>query len=143
VNAVAKALLRLVTAIVPVFIAACYGAPVNMVSYTGRAVDRTTGKGINGLEVTCIASNGPVDWKGDHTVTSGCYDTEFCDAGADGGSTYTMPGDGHFELGSDQPCLWILVEDLDGAENRGRYAPSQVPTSDTGAEIVVEMDLAH
>ncbi len=70
-RSIAKALLWLVTSIVPVFIAACYGATEYYYGYGGRAVDRKTGKGIDNLKVTCVVSNGPVDWNGDTVLTGG------------------------------------------------------------------------
>jgi hypothetical protein len=64
----AKIGLLLLNALVPVFIAACYGTQELCLS--GRVVDKATGKGINGIRVSCLFSNGPSEFSLDDDVTA-------------------------------------------------------------------------
>jgi hypothetical protein len=125
---IARPFLWFFTCAIPVFIAACYGGYYeidggpNQLSATGRVLDGVTSASIAQIKVSCVAS-GYVDG-GDNVIDS----------------TYSMPGDGHFELWytDDNPCERLILEDVDGAEN-GEYASKTVLFDDTLEETVVEL----
>ena len=184
----AKLGLLVLNALVPVFIAACYGT--ESMCLGGRVVDKTTGTGINGIRVSCLVSNGPMqfsigddltsknengtvcsdygdldsdtdsdmdsdtDTDGDsdvdtETETESGSDTDVdTDADVDGGDvdagdidagegdagvdmdggakllweTYSLPGDGYFEIRADgkRSCQMLRFTDVDGEAN-GSY----------------------
>ena len=131
----AKLILWLLTTAIPVFIAACYGAPMDGMwdddagpdpekSVAGRVLAALTGSGIPYIKVSCLVSG---------------YDgLEVYD------DTYSAPGDGAFELWASQytPCEVLRFEDVDGAEN-GTFQPKDVEYVDNGLDVVVELDEAN
>jgi hypothetical protein len=145
-NTVKKQLLKLgllaLNALVPVFIAACYG--VNWICLGGRVRDRETGKGINGIRVTCLVSNGPSefvlaetttravdaeqgycgDGPNDHTGSDGDADGDAdweVDAG-NSGNTEPAVIDGVFQIDDEslRSCPMLRFTDVDGPSN-GSY----------------------
>ena len=128
---IARPFLWFFTFAIPVFIAACYGGyyeiddaggGANQLSATGKVLNALTGTSIAQIKVSCVAS-GYVDG-GDNVIDS----------------TYSLPGDGHFELWytDDNPCDRLIFEDVDGAEN-GEYDSKTVQFDDTLEETVVEL----
>jgi hypothetical protein len=135
----ARPLLRLLTCIVPVFIAACYGSigvldgsldggagtdTGGLKRARGHVLSYATGLGIKGIHVVCLGVS------------------------ADGGSTlddtYSLPGDGAFEIWYDEsrPCETLRFEDVDGAENGGLFSTREIEfTSDAASRdsIVVAL----
>ena len=74
-------------------------------------------------------------------ITGSCVAPGYVDGGDNViDSTYSLPGDGHFELWytNDNPCDRLIFEDVDGAEN-GEYASKTVLFDDTLEETVVEL----
>jgi hypothetical protein len=124
----ARPLLWLLTSAIPVFIAACYGPPMEdedggfdpEKSISGRVLSALTGSGIPYIKVSCIVSGraGPE-----------VYDT-----------TYSAADTGAFELWASEysPCELLRFEDVDGAEN-GTYAPLEQAYADDGQDVVAEM----
>jgi len=124
-----KALLWFMTAVMPVFIAACYGpgmeGPVPLpdsdnldtdVAITGSVRD-SAGAPIGGILVTCLRGATEVD------------------------STYTLAGDGSFnmDISGSQSCLSLRFEDVDGAENGGAFA--QAVLNYDGEPVNVSLNL--
>lgn len=117
-----KALLRLLTGIFPVFIAACYGPPTyyesNFYEFDGVVKD-PSGNPISNIKVTCQTASG------------------------NGLSTYTMAGDGAFSL-SDiyPPCESLVFEDVDSEENGGLFATREVSVTsdDESMEVTLEFE---
>ena len=58
VKNLARACLRLVTLIMPVFIAACYGVPTELVRYsaTGKVIDKDSHDPISDIQISCLDS---------------------------------------------------------------------------------------
>lgn len=127
----AKPILWLMTAGIPVFIAACYGT-----GYMGRGdwdegedsgtkfikgkLVNANREGIPGIQVSCL--------KGD--------------AGDSTSEAFTLEGDGAFSLElPPDGCGTILAEDVDGAEN-GSYESKQVTVDDT-EDITIELSEAE
>ena len=109
----ARLLLWLTTVAIPVFIAACYGAPYRY-SKTGKVIDAESEDGIDGIQVTCV---------------EGDYETSMA---------YTGP-DGVFWLSYDAPCDALRIEDVDGEDHGGVYLPRTVPFDEDCAELTVEL----
>lgn len=110
---ISRLLLGIVTCVVPVFIAACYG-----IAYTftqrGRVVDKTSKTGVAGLRFECrSASNSVSDVT--HTAADGTFDLHARDANA---------------------CTTIAVED-DGRATT-RYA-STTAKPNAAKDLVVEV----
>jgi hypothetical protein len=79
----AKAGLLVLNALVPVFIAACYG--VEFMCLSGRVVDKSTGAGINGIRVSCLVSNGPMQFSiGDDLTSTASGENGYGDCGYSG-----------------------------------------------------------
>jgi len=125
----AKPLLWLLTTVIPVFIAACYGAPMDddwdggsdpEKSIAGRVLSALTGSGIPYIKVSCLISG-----YGGQEV----YD-----------DTYSAPDDGAFELWSSEytPCEVLRFEDVDGADN-GAYQTLELNYVDDGQDVIAEM----
>ena len=126
----AKSLLWLLTTAIPVFIAACYGAPMDgdwndggtdpEKSVAGRVLSALTGSGIPYIKVSCVISG----YSGEEV-----YD-----------DTYSAPDDGAFELWSSEytPCEILRFEDVDGADN-GAYQTLELSYVDDGQDVVAEM----
>jgi hypothetical protein len=108
---IAKGALWLVTGLVPVVIAACYGAYYGF-QRGGRVADATSRQGVGGIRVTCRV--------GDRVT-----------------SQAVSRADGWYSLTEDQPCDEVLFEDVDGAEN-GSYLPASVPAPPAG-DVNVEL----
>jgi len=128
-------LLWMLTAAVPVFIAACYGINYQY-SKKGRVLDKETRAGIANIEVSCVdpAAVAPV-------VDAGAGE----DAGATEDAGYRPSGfsssdDGSFYWGGFEPCNKLKFEDIDGQENGGLYLTKIEPFSDSEQELVVEME---
>jgi hypothetical protein len=114
----AKILLGLVTAAIPVAIAACYGpAAVDGLdgSTSGWVRNRATGRGIAGIEVRCMRDGDVVD--ANHTGTDGAF-------------TVTYP--------IATPCDSLVATDVDGPSN-GSYG-SATERLTTGTSIVIYLD---
>jgi hypothetical protein len=109
---VARALLWIVTGMLPFVIAACYGAMYSF-SRNGRVIDRRTRAGINGIQVNCNVG-GMVD------------------------SQTTSYSDGSFYVDSYRQCETLTFEDVDGAAN-GTYLLRTIPMPATDP-MVVELD---
>jgi hypothetical protein len=125
----ARPLLWLLTTAIPVFIAACYGAPgdfggdaglVPEKSVAGRVLSALTGSGIPYIRVSCLISG----YEGLET-----YD-----------ETYSRPDDGAFELWSSEytPCEILRFEDVDGGEN-GAFQTLELSYADDGQEVIAEL----
>lgn len=101
-----KIILALFTGVFPVFIAACYGPAANFGppdSFEGIVRD-PAGNPIPDILVRCMDGEDEV------------------------ASTYTMAGDGAFQLPGlyDDPCETLIFEDVDGEENGGTFAPKSI-----------------
>ena len=124
----AKPLLCLLTTAIPVFIAACYGPPMEdadggtdpETSLTGRVLCALTGSGIPYIKVSCLVS--------------GRDGQEVYD------ETYSAPGDGAFELWSSDytPCEVLRFEDVDGAEN-GAFQTLEMEYVDNGQDVEAQL----
>ncbi|MDD5309325.1 MAG: hypothetical protein PHU25_18575 [Deltaproteobacteria bacterium] len=127
----AKPFLWLLTCIVPVFIAACYGAGFGvsdgpysdggsgrLTRAKGRVLNAITGLGIKGIHVICLWQVGTDDRAAD--------------------DTYSLPGDGAFEVWYEEnsPCDVLRFEDVDGDDNGGHFAAHEEPFAETEGEIV-------
>jgi hypothetical protein len=99
---VKKTMLRFVTFLCPVVLAACYGPPMKSM-LEGSVVDGASKEGIKGIEVSCMVGKDKVA-----TVLSG-------------------PA-GKFMLNSPMPCEELMFRDIDGDAN-GRYQEKQAPAS--------------
>lgn len=115
---VARLLLKVVTAVSPVVIAACYGPPVNTgqlrFTLTGKVMQRGTTTGIPGIEVRCL-------------VGASLFDV-----------AYTQ-NDGTFSVSSTERCSSLEAADVDGTKN-GSYVTRAVEvTADTDA-YSIELD---
>jgi hypothetical protein len=126
---VAKGFLWLFTGAIPVFIAACYGPAEGYGEdggwegespARGKVVDGLTLTPVRDIRVSCIVSGQVWD------------------------STYSLPGDGLFELWhrDGQPCETLLFEDVDGAEN-GSFLQQEVPYDPNAGELTYELDPAE
>jgi len=128
----AKPLLWVFTSAFPVFIAACYGVYQDLADggtggerrATGTVKDAGNGQGIGGILISCMLPG------------SG-------DGGAAYDETYSLSGDGHFEIWypENQPCESLRFEDVDGADNGGEYAGKTIAFDQYGGEIDVELEL--
>jgi hypothetical protein len=113
---ISRLLLGIVTGIVPVFIAACYGI-ANSFSQHGKVVDKTSKAGVAGLRVECLSgSNNVSDMT--HTAADGAF------------ALYTM---------SASSCTTIAVDD--DREAGARYASTRV-ASDPSQYLAIEVTLA-
>jgi hypothetical protein len=155
-----KRLLKLgllaLNALVPVFIAACYG--VEWFCVGGRVRDKNTGQGINGIRVTCLVTNGPMEFVLAETRTgsaSGDYYYECVpglesssDADADGDADADAGGDaGPEDLGVDgvfqisdeslRSCPMLRFTDVDGPAN-GSYRERTVWDRDFDGVVDLE-----
>jgi len=120
----------LLTSAIPVFIAACYGAPGfpddwddgpdPEKSIPGRVLSALTGSGIPYIRVSCLLY--------------GYDDLEVYD------EAYSAPDDGAFELWSSEytPCEVLRFEDVDGEEN-GAFQPLETDYADDGQPVVVQL----
>ena len=112
-----RALLKLMTAGIPVVIAACYGVPYEYgLGKSGNVVDRTTHAGIGGIKIGCVLADGTLE-----------------------SETYSST-DGSFMVEYNQDCATLTAEDVDGEENGGLYAKTEIPFSADSATITVLMD---
>jgi hypothetical protein len=126
---VARPLLWLLTTAIPVFIAACYGPPMEGTwdggpdperSIAGRVLSALTGGPLPYIQVSCLVSG---------------YDgLEVYD------DTLSNPDGGGFELWSSEytPCEILRFEDVDGAEN-GAYQTLDLAYVDDGQDVVAEL----
>ena len=135
---IARAFLGFITAAIPVFIAACYGSPIdgdieNSILATGRVLSSATGKGIADIYIRCVRST--ID--GGMTNDGGIKDTEKIIYEAT-----SLPGDGAWEIWypADKPCDRIIFEDQDKEENGGMYLTKSVPFDPNADETVVKLD---
>jgi hypothetical protein len=117
----ARRLLWALNLVVPVFIAACYGAqfgdeygpsPGRETSHRGKTIDGRTQEGIHGILVTCL--RGGLAWSTDHTDL-----------------------DGTFYLWD--RCDQLRFDDVDGPENGGPYVTRIVTVDPNCPEITVEL----
>jgi len=126
----AKPGLWLLTTAIPVFIAACYGAPMDgdydggsdpEKTIAGRVLAALSGSGIPGIRVSCLVSG---------------YDgLEVYD------EAYSAAGDGGFALQSSEytPCETLRFEDVDGAQN-GAFQTLEMEYVDNGEDVEAQMD---
>ena len=112
-----KALLALTTGVIPVFIAACYGAPMG------------TGESCNDVDGTVKDRNGaPIP-----NILVRCLQQ-----GSELDSTYSLPGDGSFALTTCAgPCDTLTFSDVDDAGSGGAFADKEVPYDGSGTVDVV------
>ncbi|MBN2358779.1 MAG: hypothetical protein JXR83_04955 [Deltaproteobacteria bacterium] len=126
---VKRSLLWVITAAVPVVIAACYG-PAYTFTKSGRVVDRTTGAGVANIAVSCAD---PVS-----AAASG-------DPGTADGSGGLLPDvhltadDGSFYWGGFEPCRQLKFEDADGLRAGTPYPTRTAPCGDARQELVVDL----
>jgi len=114
-----KGALALMTGVMPVFIAACYGMPMDgSVSVWGNVKDKVSKNPIGNILVRCMRSGVSVD------------------------ETYTGAGDGSYSLfvPAEDGCEFIRFEDIDGEENGGLYQTKEIPFEDNAS---VELELAE
>ena len=95
-RAIHRLILWLITALIPVTIAACYGYMVEYTRSTGRVLDAESKSGIPGIACTCFI---------------GSYEEDMV----------TSDADGRFELWAYEKCDEIRFEDVDGVNNGGLY----------------------
>lgn len=118
---VADYILKAITLGVPVFLAACYGAPYQQASYSqrrvGKTIDKDTKAPIPGLRVSCVTIE---------------------DAGPQVTATASSGADGRFQLNAIEACNTIKVEDVDGAAN-GSYATKEVAPTSQDTDLTIEM----
>jgi hypothetical protein len=112
VRSVARALLWVVTGMLPFVIAACYGV-MYVFSRDGKVIDRVTRAGIRGIQVQCLVGSSVADQT-------------------------TTESDGNFWTYSDEECDTLSFTDVDGAAN-GTYLPQTIPMPATDP-IVVELE---
>jgi hypothetical protein len=110
---ISRCLLGLVTCVVPVFIAACYGV-MNTFSQRGQVVDKNTKAAVAGLRVECLNASSTV--------------TDMTHSAWDG--TFAL----HTESASS--CTTIAVDD--DRETGARYA-STTALPDPGKDLVIEV----
>ncbi len=110
---IARPFLWLLSLVVPVVIAACYGPPgENTPTLQGQARDATTQAGIAGIRVTCLSGGSAI------------------------GTAYTdLYGDYNFYVSCDE----LQFDDVDGATNGGPYTSLTVPVEP--GQSVVDADL--
>lgn len=133
-----RSLLWMLTAAVPVFIAACYGISYSFTK-SGRVLDKVSRAGIANIQVSCA----------DPLEQAPVYDAG---VGEDGGATedagyqpvgFTSSADGSFFYGSDVVCNKLKFEDVDGQQNGGLYLTKIESIDSSDGELVVEMDKAQ
>lgn len=109
---VSRCLLGIVTCVVPVFIAACYGMAYTF-SQRGRVIDKGSKTGVSGMRVQCRNKS---------------------DAMTD--ETHTQ-SDGRFHLSatSESACATVAVDD--DHEAGARYASTRVPSN--GDDLTIEV----
>jgi len=95
---VKRALLWVLTATVPMVIAACYGV-MGMFTARGWCVDRDSRRGIAGIEIRARDSQQAIRF------------------------TASSESGGAFDLSLDPSVATVDFVDVDGAENGGPYAP--------------------
>jgi hypothetical protein len=135
----ARPFLWLLTCVVPVFIAACYGgvgvwdgqlpdggndSSGTLRRARGHVLNYQTGSGIKGIHVICLGAP--------------------ADAGNALDDTYSLPGDGAFEIWYYEfyPCDTLRFEDVDGAENGGPFSTREIefpPGEESRDRIVVAL----
>ena len=115
VKIIKKAMLWIITAVIPVVVAACYGV-MYAFQKTGRVIDKDTREGIDGIQVSCLVSS-----------RSDVEDTAY---------TY----DGQFYLNYDRECNMLLFKDVDGEEGGGYYGEVIIPASEYDENVPVEME---
>jgi hypothetical protein len=116
-----RCLLAVLTSLVPVVIAACYGVPYRSVS--GRTVDKASHVGVNGIRVRTMG------------------------AGADVlNETYTARGsdqqDGEFQIAYTGGAAHVVFTDVDGPANGGPYKEVSIPPPPGSADLTVELEPA-
>lgn len=136
---VAAWLLRLVTLISPVFIAACYGMPFER-HLTGKVVASATGLAIQGIKVSCASKPDGGYWylnidSAGYQLTDGGYYVA--------GTPSVTDGSGNFDLRCRGPVEHLLAQDIDGAEHGGPYADKAVPVPQSDdTSVIIAMDIA-
>ncbi|MBN2359801.1 MAG: hypothetical protein JXR83_10135 [Deltaproteobacteria bacterium] len=127
-----RSLLWLMTAAVPVVIAACYGPYYNYTK-SGRVLDKQTRAGVANIAVSCAdpAADPPA-------ADAGAVE----DAGGYQPSVFVTGPDGAFYWGGYQACNKLKFEDVDGQENGGLYLTAIEPLGDPEQELEVELEKA-
>ncbi len=110
---ISRFLLWLVTAALPVVIAACYGMAYRFTK-SGHVVDSETKEGIPGIKIACMVD-------GNETATDYTYD------------------DGSFWLEFNTACDHYRVEDVDGEDNGGLYVARDVDWCKDCEDITIEL----
>jgi hypothetical protein len=121
-----QCMLAVLTSLVPVFIAACYGTPMdNGTSWTGRAVDKATRQGVDGIRVRTMTL-GPGATVLNETYTTG------------GGGAFG----GRFWVPYSMVAQQMVFTDVDGPVNGGPYKEVSIPPPVLGSDAVVELEPA-
>ena len=115
VKIIKKAMLWIITAVIPVVVAACYGV-MYAFQKTGRVIDKDTREGIDGIQVSCLVSS-----RNDVEDTAYTYE-------------------GQFYLNYDRECNMLLFKDVDGEEGGGYYGEVIIPASEYDENVPVEME---
>ena len=114
-----KSALFLMSGIMPVFIAACYGAPIegDTVNAWGAVKDKASGNPIGNILVRCLFGQS--------------IEAE----------TYTAMGDGSYEFSFESwdGCDELEFEDVDGEDNGGKFATKTIPFAEE-AEVALELE---
>lgn len=133
---VKRSLLWMLTAAVPVVIAACYGVPANFKTKLGKVVSSADKQGIKGIQVSCENDGAASD---DAGIVEDAGVLE--DAGAAPNQGVLTDETGAIYLNYDEnfPCDNIVVKDIDGAEN-GEFVDTQVAFVNDDSEQTIEMD---
>lgn len=113
-----KGALFLMTGVMPVFIAACYGMPMENERFAyGNVKDKLSKNPIGNILVKCLGAGAVLD------------------------ETYTSAGDGQYELllPAYSDCETLQFEDVDGEENGGLYKSTTIPfEEDASVELELE-----
>jgi hypothetical protein len=110
---VSRYLLGIVTFVVPVFIAACYGMAYTF-SQRGRVVDKGSKAGVSGMRVQCVSTSNSIS------------DTTYSQA------------DGSFVLYSTSSSTCATIAVRDDSEVGAHYAPTSVK-SNSSVDLVIEV----
>lgn len=109
--------LKLLSLVVPVTMAACYGMPADFgKSQCGTVRDSATQTGVAGIQVTCLQADQEIGMA--YTQTDGAFCVSFSETAI---------------------CESLQVEDVDGEENGGTYqATSATPPAD-GSSLTIDL----
>lgn len=138
-----RSLLWMLTAAVPVVIAACYGVPANYKTKLGKVVSSGDKQGIKGILVSCehddSSDAGVVEDAGVAEDAGVIEDAGFV---APQGELTDENGEFYLDYDETNPCDRIAVKDIDGAEN-GEFVDTEVAFVNDETEQTIEMDPVH